>query len=123
LGHNHLLRESAVALHTDHFAVETKRFLAARAILALAAENIGLNRDAITFLPILHPFAACKDGAGDFAAWRARQLNGKRQPALFEPKIEMIHAAGENLRDDFARRGPRVGQIANLETAWPSVRD
>ena len=121
LGHNHLLSKTAVALDADHLTVEAKRLLAVRAILALAAKNIGLDRDAVAPLPIPHALAGCKDRAGDFAAWRARQRDGQRQTALFEPEIEMIQATGEHLHDDLAGRRFRVRQVTKLKLTWFSA--
>jgi hypothetical protein len=35
----------------------------------------------------------------------------------------MIQAAGENLHDDFTRRGLRIGQVAKLELPGFAMRD
>src|SRR5262249_54567500 len=108
-------REPAVALHTENLATQTERFLAAPAELALAAKNIGLDRDAIAALPILHGAPVFGNRSGNFTAWSARKLERDGQAGFFEPEIEVIEAAGFDLNDDFIRTWPRLGEITEFE--------
>ena len=123
LRHRRLFRKPAVAIDADHFAVQAERLLAARTKLALAAENVGLNCNSFALLPVFHPGAERDDASRDFTAGRARQPDGNRQAAFFQPEVEVVQAAGMDLNDYFARGRLRVRQIAKFELTWFPLGD
>lgn len=114
-GNNNLFGESTVARYAKQFATEAEGFLALLAELARAAEQIGLDGDAVAGLPIGDRTADGSDHTGHFAARRAREWDGNRQAGGFEPEIEVIQAAGADGDDDFVGRGAQLRQVAEFK--------
>ncbi len=119
----HFFSETAIALHTEQLTPETKRFVAATAKFTFAAEKIGLHGHLITGLPVFNVGSKRHDATGHFAAGRARERDGNRESAFFQPEIEMIEAAGLHLHHHFIRCGLGFGQIAKFKCSRRAVGD
>ena len=123
LRNDHLFRKTAIGLHTEHPRIQTHRFFALFAILALPAKQIRLNGYAMARLPARDLRSRAQDGPCDFATGRARQFNRNRERAFFGPKVEVIESTCFDLDDDFSRTGLRVRQFTHLKLSGFPMSD
>jgi hypothetical protein len=96
-------------LNTEHFALETYGFVAAKAEFTFAAKEVGLHGDVFAGPPIFDRATNGANLSGDLSARRARERDLNGETAFFEPEVEMIQTAGLDLHDHFFRTGLRFG--------------
>jgi hypothetical protein len=115
--------ETAVAIDAEELAEEAQRFIAMSAEFAFTAKEVGLDGDFIAGMPFLDVAAQRQYAACDFAAERARQLDGNGQASRFGPKIDVVQAAALDLHDGVIWTGYGIRDIAQFEFSGCAMSD
>ena len=113
--------EAAVALDAEELAVQADGFLALPAEFTGAAEDVGLDGDAVADAPLIDVGAEGFDLAGDFAAGDAGERDGNGQRAGFAPEIEAVQTAGADADADLVGGRNGIGQVAEGQRTGTAV--
>src|SRR5688500_13745853 len=83
--HDDLLSEAAVPLDAKHHVVKAHRLFAALTVFARAAEEVGLDCNAITRMEMIYISPNLQHLAGNLTTWREWKLDGQGPLARFGP--------------------------------------
>jgi hypothetical protein len=116
-------RKTTITVDSEKLAEEALGFIAALTELAFATEEIGLDGNFITGLPVFDFGANCDDATRDLATECARELNRHGETGGFRPEIDVIQAAALDLDDNLIEAGNWIRNFSQFELSGCAVGD